>query len=248
MFWVDSKRLTERQMAYLRGMLEDGMPNVRLRDLREIPEYDKEPLYNKGETNPNWRQGSQHSLIWRQVDAAKILVCLQGRYDQTFFSDLDHSHLGINSPRVQEMLKNHGLMIGSGAANAVWIENQLWGFTPERRGFFEKYYENALGSAMRGWNAFDDLQNQVDDDLVRAEGVALEKFCLPIRGDGTQAEQPGHLWREGHWAESSFSSIPSDRLAEVFNRVSSRAAVKAEAVVAPASAGAQKPAAMAGAT
>ena len=82
-------------MTYLREALEQGRPNVQLKDLRSIPEYDKEPLYNEAETDPHWRDGGQASLIWRQVDAAKILVSLQGNYDQTFFADLDHAHLGI---------------------------------------------------------------------------------------------------------------------------------------------------------
>src|SRR5262249_40393716 len=129
MLWVDSKRLTERQLSYLKNAIEEGHPNAHLKDLRDIPAYSQQPLYNQAETESTWRAEGQTALIWRQVDAAKVLVSLQGNFDQTFFCDLDHAHLKINSSPVQRALKKHGLFVGStGDSQYVSIENQLWGF------------------------------------------------------------------------------------------------------------------------
>ena len=36
--WVDSRRLTEKQMAYLKNVIEESRPNARVRNLRDIPE------------------------------------------------------------------------------------------------------------------------------------------------------------------------------------------------------------------
>ncbi len=204
--WVDSRRLTERQMTYLKQTLEDGMSNVRLRDLRDIPAYDHEPLYNKGETNPHWRDGGQQALIWRQVDAAKVLVSLQGNFDQTFFADLDHAHLDIDSKQVQSMLKKHGLMIGSYASSKkVHIENQLWGFDRSRHKFFEQYYKTSLKCAYKGKNAWFALVIKMHKDVLRPPGFVLSRkrmplkaVCLPISGDGSQAEQPGSKFSSGY--------------------------------------------------
>lgn len=74
--WVDSKRLTKRQMAYLKQEIEIDLPNVHVKDLRDIPAYANEALYNQAETASYWRDEDKKSMIWRQVDAAKILVSL----------------------------------------------------------------------------------------------------------------------------------------------------------------------------
>ncbi len=195
--WVDSKRLTQRQVDYLKKSLEEGMTNVHLKDLRDIPAYGKEKLYNKAETNPHWRDMDQTSLIWRQVDAAKILISLQGSFDQAFFADLDHAHLDIDSKEVQTMLTKHGLMIGSADSHYASIENQLWGFTAKRRKFFEDYYKEALNCAYHGDNAWEALEEKVYNEIEDDEGIDIEEICLPISDDGTQAEQPGHQWRTG---------------------------------------------------
>ncbi|MBI1214495.1 MAG: hypothetical protein GC185_01590 [Alphaproteobacteria bacterium] len=222
--WVDSKRLTQKQMDFLESTLEEDRPNVHLKDLRTIPAYDQEPLYNEVEKNPNWRNGGQTSLIWRQVDAAKVLVTLQGDFDQSFFADLDHAHLEINGKTVQKMLNDHGLMIGSYSdSDNVSIENQLWGFTARRREFFESYYETSLQCAYNGRNAWRDLVNKVDKEIVKGERVELKKFCLPIKDDGTRAEQPGHAFRDGRKEQDKPAVIEKGDLSRVFNARGARA-------------------------
>ncbi len=227
--WVDSKRLTKKQMDYLKTSLEEGMMNVHLKDLRSIPAYAKEKLYNKAETNPNWRDGGQRALIWRQVDAAKILVSLQGNFDQTFFADLDHAHLDIDSKEVQGMIKKHGLMIGSSSGWSASVENQLWGFDRSRRKFFKNYYRSALAGAYLGLNAWMNLVVRVrlqlqakKKPLLGGEGIPLEEICLLISGDGSQAEQPGHQWKNGWSQQAAPSSIPVDKIAGSFNEHSEK--------------------------
>ncbi len=199
--WVDSKRLTERQMVYLKYAVENGMKNVHLKDLRSIPEYDKEKLYNKAETDPNWRN-TYFSTIWLQVDAAKILISLQGDFGQHFFADMDHYHLDIESEQVQKMIGQHGLMIGSAYGGGASIENQLWGFDQTRRKFFEQYCATALKQAYKGNNGYEPLLDKVYGGLAKGKNaIPVSEICLPIESKGmAHAVQPGHEWSgKGGW-------------------------------------------------
>ncbi|TAL39137.1 MAG: hypothetical protein EPN97_02965 [Alphaproteobacteria bacterium] len=244
LLWMDSKRLTPRQWEFLQGSLEDELPNAHLKDLRSIPAYDHESLYNEGETNPKWRDSGQRSLIWRQVDAAKILISLQGKYDQTFFADLDHAHLDIDSEKVQRMLFKNGLMIGSSGSSCLSIENQLWGFVPARRKFFEEYYKTGLKSAHKGSNAWNDLVCKVDKELIGRENLKMTDICLPIDGDNTSAEQPGHTWRGGSGKADKPALVDKGELTRAFNARCRRAAEGAAPKVqlAPANDDLKKPA------
>jgi hypothetical protein len=188
--WVDSKRPTEKQMAYLKETIEGGSSNAALKDLRSIPAYDSEKLFNENAADARWRDMDQTSEIWRQVDAAKVLISLQGSYDQTFFADLDRAHLDIDRTAVQERLQKNGLFIGSpsGRKDNVSIENQVWGFEKRRRRFFESYYQQALKDAYDGENAWNSLIWKVRLELMSREAIPLQEICLPLRGDGTEAE------------------------------------------------------------
>lgn len=223
LLWVDSKRLTEKQFFFLQESLSEDIPNIHLKDLRSIPGYAREALYDMPETNPNWRNGGQTSVIWRQVDAAKVLISLQGDYDQSFFADLDHAHLGINSKQVQDMLDKRGLMIGSAGEGYHSVENQLWGFNRSRREFFETYYVTALKDAYSGRNAWNSLVSKVDKELLKRERLSIEEVVLPIGGDGTSAEQTGHEFRDGY-GKSKASVVEKDELARLFNARSARPA------------------------
>ena len=221
--WVDSKRLTEKQMAYLKAITEMHLPNVHVKDLRTIPAYDSEKLYNQGETNEHWRSGWS-GKIWLQVDAAKILISLQGDFDQAFFADLDHAHLDIESDKVQKMIGKHGLLIGSSSEHSVSIENQLWGFDRRQRPFFQKYYKTALKSAYQGENGFLDLWNMAGSFKEKKKAwwggkksvrVPLSEICMPIGSKGlAHAVQPGHEWSGG--AGTKPAVIPPAVLEAVF--------------------------------
>ena len=53
--WVDSERLTEKQMGYLKARIETDNPNAQVMDLRSIHSYQVNPLYNFGEEGADWR-------------------------------------------------------------------------------------------------------------------------------------------------------------------------------------------------
>ncbi len=211
--WVDSQRLTEKQMDYLKAVIEDGLPNFHLKDLRSIPAYDNEKLYNQAETNPDWR-GDQSTVIWRQVDAAKILISLQGKFDQTFFADMDKAHLDIESAEVQYRLDQNGLFIGSG------YENQLWGLNNTTgRKFFEEYYVDALEAAYGGDNAWSTLLCKIGMEFDN-KGVSPEVTSIDVKSDGGCATQPGHegvgnnSWKQGN---SDSPIVSAAQLTRVFN-------------------------------
>jgi hypothetical protein len=218
--WIDSRRMTARQRDFLEKSLEQDRPNIHLKDLRSIPAYDREPLYNQSENNPGWRSTGKSALIWRQVDAAKVLVSLQGDFDQSFFADLDHAHLDVGSPTVQRMLEKRGLVIGSGLSSGAHFENQLWGFTRGRRGFFEGYYADALKSAYRGENGYNALLNRVDELLLRKECLSPSEICVVNYPDGSMAEQPGHYWQDGRGSKAEPLLIDNLALSRAFNEKS----------------------------
>jgi hypothetical protein len=208
----------------LRLVLEDGLPNVHLRDLRSIPAYNNQKLYNDVEERPDWRQ-DWHCLIWRQVDCAKILVSLQGKFDQVFFADLDHAHLDIESDEVQKVIKRRGLLIGSTNDKSFSIENQLWGFDSRQRGFFEQYYVAALEDACVNKNMYGTIGNNAYKalkDKVWNEKILVEEICLLIAEDGTPATHPGHKWSSGRNDVTEPALISQKQLSAVFRKNSRR--------------------------
>ena len=217
MLWIDSRRLTGKQRDFLQRVLEEDMPNVHLKDLRSIPAYDREALYNQTETDPAWRNIGQSALIWRQVDAAKVLISLQGDIDQSFFADLDHAHLDIGSREVQGMLEKRGLMIGNGLSSGAYFENQLWGFTRDRRAFFEGYYTDVLKSAYRGENGYNALLNRADRLLLGKERISPSEISFVNQPDGSKSEQPGHHWQDGRGGVSAPRLVDNGELTRVFN-------------------------------
>lgn len=190
--WVDSQRLTEQQMEFLREMCGRSGGNLGIQDLRSIPEYSQTSLFNRSDTSGNWRADKQ-SLIWRQVDAAKLLVCLQGDYDQVFFSDADITNLTIASPEVQGRMTKHGIIMGGGVREdngSAWFENQMFGFDQRWTSFFRNLYEATIREvSMRGengWHAFIDLTNT--DLRSRVDAREIVYRC---EHDGTIAMHPG---------------------------------------------------------
>jgi hypothetical protein len=97
------------------------------------------------------------------------------------------------------------------------VENQLWGFTRDRRDFFETYYLTALESAYRGRNAWDALVTKVDNELLDKENIPIEEVCLLIGAQGPSAEQPGHPFRDGYGRKDRPSLIDKGELSRVFN-------------------------------
>lgn len=158
--WIDSSRMDATTKRILENDLkkagdEGRHPgNIVVRDLQEIPDY-KHGIFNQRapqEELINWRNDPQkNSLIWRQIDLAKILICKQGNYDQVFFSDLDCTNFKVNSPDVQAAMTKHGMVLGGEidpTTTEETLENQLLGFDNRtRRGFLELLFKEAMKDA-----------------------------------------------------------------------------------------------------
>lgn len=162
-------------------------------------------MFNNGEYSSNWRDSQKNSLIWRQVDVAKVLISLQGDFDQVFFADIDFASLIVNSSDVQTMLKKHGILFrGFLHEDKANFENQLWGFTKERRGFFERLYVNTLQSAHDGLNGYHAFIDQIKGDLENEEGIDTKDICFVGEHDGSSAYHPGHTWSHGNSLQESY--------------------------------------------
>lgn len=193
--WVDSRRMSESQMQWLKNMIrETPSGNVFLQDLRSIPEYNNHHLYNQGETTREWRF-DKHSLVWRQVDAARILVCLQGDYDQEVYSDADVTNLEVNSEEVQSRLVKHGIILGGGIGDSgyAWYENQLMGIDKRGRNFFRALYDRTMREVMRGENGYGAYIDLINSELKGKMGIDTREIVFQSRYDGTVALHP-----EGH--------------------------------------------------
>ena len=191
--YVDSRRLTDAQMGWLEKMMgECPAHNMSLVDLCTIPEYSNNQFYNQPDNSPNWRF-NKHSLIWRQVDAARILACLQSSHDQVFYSDADITNLVVDSSEVQSKLKKHGIILSGGVHETMglWYENQLFGFDGKKRGFFRSLYDRTLRDvAMKGENGHGSYINMIDSELTEKENIDLREIVFQARYDGTAALHP----------------------------------------------------------
>lgn len=145
--WIDSKKMVPSEMSRLERIAKDS--NLSIPNLREIPEYDGGELYNQEQDEP-LLVSTKYSLIWRQVDTARILVCLQGDYEQAFYSDLDVVNLKIDSDEIQNRIKKLGMVIGRFPDGfCPYGENGLFGFDKTQREFFISLYEETEKFVLR---------------------------------------------------------------------------------------------------
>lgn len=218
--WVDQKRLSAAQISFLQDHLSGSSANVALADLRSIPAYDREPLYNKPETSRFWRD-EKKSLIWRQVDAAKVLVCLQGNFDQVFFADMDLASIKTGAEDLQKKLGAHGIFVNQGPDYPL-IENQMWGFDRARRlGFFEELYKDTLDQAYKGENGWMSLVNIVDRKLFASkisggEGLYESDIVHYTKESGLRAHHPDHRFANGLGDVNPAFNTPRKSLGDVF--------------------------------
>jgi hypothetical protein len=188
--WTDSKRLTQVQLSWLQDFASSSTAqNLSIQDLRTVPQYRECPLYNKEDTSPNWRL-DKHSLIWRQVDAARILACLQGKYKQSFYSDADITNLTVASDEVQSRLSKHGMVVSSPGARE--FENQLFGFNERCRGIFNLLYIQTLRDVSQhernGYQTLVDFLN-FNSEVQRLK-INMSEIGYVARNDGTYAIHP----------------------------------------------------------
>lgn len=192
--YVDSRRLTDDQRGWLEKMIgECPSHNMSLLDLRTISEYNNHSFYNQPDDSPNWRF-EKHSLIWRQVDAARILACLQSSHDQVFYSDADITNLVVDSNEVQSKLKKHGIILSGGVdekSGYPWYENGLFGFDGRKRGFFRLLYNRTLSdTAMKRENGYSSYIDLINSELKGREGIDTRDIVFQARYDGTVALHP----------------------------------------------------------
>jgi len=177
-FWIDSRRMTESQIENLRKLtLKTKSNNLTLCNLLTIPGYSGNPLYQKSDNSSCW-EIDKHSLIYRQVDLARILVCLQGNYDQTFYSDLDITNLVIDSEEVQTKMKKYGILLGGEllSNNKPFFENGLFGFSSERKNLFWLLHKQTLEETFyRNKNGYLPYLNFVNE-LRRREKLTFEQI------------------------------------------------------------------------
>lgn len=211
--WVDSERLTPLQYAWLKAALPAP---VKLQDLRSIPEYNSEALYNEGDANKCWREeNDQSSLIWRQVDAAKVLITLQGDYEQSFFTDMDYAHLELNSDEIQERMNEYGFLIGEYSCTSDLdierkIENQFFGITKENKEFFKDLYVKTIDEAYKGENGWP-IFVEAFTSKIKEMGSTQATVAYSVKPKGSPAFQPGAQSKYGVLDDSGhyFVKTPS---------------------------------------
>lgn len=178
--WVDKKRHTPEELEALSQTLEANLTsnNIQIRDLNEISRYQCR-FFASAETSPGWRL-DKHSLIWRQVDAAKFLVCFEGHYDQVFFADLDASNIDINSTAMQTPITEHGMVFAYQDLNGQTnLENGFFGFTPTRKHVFKSAYESAyLDSERAQQKNYLDVARNGYEHLLLALNTEFKKMSL----------------------------------------------------------------------
>lgn len=196
LLWVDSMRLTEEQAQWFKKTIaESRISNIKIKDLREIPEYATDGFYEKSEKNSGWRS-DKHSLIWRQVDAAKILISFQGDYDQYFYSDTDVTNLKIDSEEIQTAIRECGIVLGGGkfSSGFPWYENQLFGFSKERISRFRLLYQKTISDvrseARNGYQVYIDF---INNELIKNDRIETRSAIFEVRHDGTFAEHKQEL-------------------------------------------------------
>jgi len=200
--WVDSKRLTSRQLTFLE---ESTSGSLTISNLRIINGYSKEPLFQYEDETFNWRQ-NKHSLIWRQVDAARILICLHtlAHYDQVFYADMDTINLNVASASIQSIMSEHGIIL-AGNINQMGqarYENGMFGFDQMQRGFFETLYADTIRDATKdrpinGHPALVHLLNKEFQNIDLKSIIYTPQF-IDIPSYHPMSEYPQHATQNSH--------------------------------------------------
>lgn len=168
LLWIDSRQIVGWQHEWISKLINlTQTRNLQIRDLNEIPEYASNELFERQDESSRWRK-DKHALIWRQVDVAKILVCLQGNYEQTFYSDTDVVNLSIESQEIQGVLGKFGFIVGGivfrGGFEAT--ENQAFGFDRTYKNVFEDVYSLTLQEAQNGRNGYLAFRHVIEGKMV----------------------------------------------------------------------------------
>ena len=112
--------------------LADGIENLSLRDIREISQYNEDPLFSK--MKPDYKDNGEP--IWQKVDYARVLVLHHllstQDYDQAFYCDLDIVDPQFDTPRAIDLMNRNKAVFArsnrDGDDDYVYLENQVIGF------------------------------------------------------------------------------------------------------------------------
>jgi hypothetical protein len=214
--WVDKQRQTPEELRALWLFLRAASKSVNIgfKDLHEIREYRGNSFFYGLDPTSSWRF-NKHSLIWRQVDAAKLLVCLQGNYDQVFFADMDIVNLDLNSASIQTPMEKHGMVVGlhpDPVTSEPSFENQFFGFTPGKRPIFEIAYEGTIRQAqLRDFstNGYEILFSALHTD-IRMAGLTFQNVGYKVENSGIFAHHPTRDNCHGMAPDSTTSAYSSD--------------------------------------
>jgi hypothetical protein len=174
-FWVDMERLSEEQRSWLQAKIDEiGMSKLEVLDLRSIELYKNDHIFRvEGTDNRRIAQEQDIEHIYGAVDAAKLLVCTQGDYDQQYVVDLNINWLDVNSEIVQEKLMHVGVLIGGGN---VKYENQILAFNRSRIGLAYDLFDETRRLADEGQTGWDAIGRLVDG--LKRKGFDLADFAI----------------------------------------------------------------------
>lgn len=179
--WTDANLMTALGIVRLRDVFsaQNGLSNISVRDLNEIPGYKDEPFFTAlSDADVDVPSNSGYALIWRKVDLARIIVLdymLSTKDDAIiFYCDLDIIDPQISSPRVHELLVQNGLVFArtdrNGLAVGYGLENQFIGVNQNGRSFITNHLLPATRQSTieRGGSGWEPLKRCVREKFPRA--------------------------------------------------------------------------------
>lgn len=182
--WFDYNRLSRAQLTHLdKWATETQTENVHIKDMNEFDAYRCTSFFKQPETDKEWRK-NKGSLIWRQVDAARLLLAQQQGYDHIFYADTDITNLDLNTPALQTRLEQFKIVLLR-PSRQMPIDNGFWGIkAPDMQASFKTLYDQTMGEfsyklsfdngfAVNGFPAFKQHMEQVLGPNLKAATLAL---------------------------------------------------------------------------
>jgi hypothetical protein len=176
--WLDYARIDDMTRFFVEShAANNAPPNMRLRNLHEIPAYAQNPVFVAQAASDN---------LWARVDLARLLV-LSHAFDTTeaqnlFYSDFDVEDVKLADPVTARILQKHGMFFGSTDERFSMIENSYLAF---RRGAGERFLKDYLipataADADRKRNGYGAFTNSIAR-WSRDHGVSdlKKKLCAP---------------------------------------------------------------------
>jgi hypothetical protein len=182
-FWHNPEHFPVNATNVLMKIASSG---IKLMDLRSLSDYTREPLYAYQDTAPDALK-NQNSLLWRQIDAAKILIMMRSLPEdgQAISSDMDIKGIDVHSPKVQNPLSMYGVLLGAhGTFNRRLgydcMENQLLGMDDRQKSFFQETYEDTLRMATRAKNPQNGYETLINAFKARVMQLPLNDIACTV--------------------------------------------------------------------